>query len=145
MSYKNVTVYTELGAGARVECRAGNHTFVIDQPLSSGGQDLGPTPLEYYLAALAGCISSIARIITNQKKIDLKGLKITSVGNINTDVLLGKNTEERSGFQSIDLQVWIDANLSDSQKVEFLNEVERRCPVSENTINATEVTVSLMH
>ena len=144
MSHKNVTVFTELGTGATVECKAGNHSFVIDQPQNAGGQDLGPTPLEYYLASIAGCISSIARIVARQKRINLKGLKISTVGDIDTDVLLGKNTEERAGFQSIALQVTLDADLSDSQKLEFINEVERRCPVSENTINPTKVIVTMM-
>ena len=144
MSHKNVTVYTELGAGTKIECKAGNHSFIIDQPTNGGGQDLGPTPLEYYLASLAGCIASIARIVAKQKRIDLKGLKITTVGDINTDVLLGRNTEERAGFQSITLQVSVDADLTDLQKAEFIHEVDRRCPVSENTINATNVVVSLI-
>lgn len=143
MAHKNVTVYTELGQGAAVECRAGNHSFVIDQPTNAGGRDSGPTPLEFYLASLAGCISSIARIVAKQKKIELKGLTITTVGDIDTDVLLGKNAVERAGFQSIALQVTVDAELSDSQKIEFINEVEKRCPVSENTINPSSVILTV--
>ena len=141
MSHKNVTVYTELGAGTKIDCKAGKHSFIIDQPANGGGHDLGPTPLEYYLASLAGCIASIARIVATQRKITLRALKITTVGDINTDVLLGKNTAERSGFQSITLQVSIDAELSEPQKVDFIHEVERRCPVSENTVNATNVVI----
>jgi len=91
-------------------------TFVIDQPANAGGEDLGPTPLEYYLAALARCIASIARIVAKQKRINLEGLKITTVGDINTDVLLGRNTQERVGFQSVALQVIVDADLSNSEK-----------------------------
>jgi uncharacterized OsmC-like protein len=143
MAHKTVTVNTELGSGTKIECKAGNHVFLIDQPKSGGGNDLGPTPLEYYLASLAGCVSSIAQIVARQKKIDLRSLKITTVGDLNVDVLLGKNTEERAGFQSIALQVDIDADLSDSQKVEFINEVERRCPVSENTLHASNVTIAV--
>ena len=143
MPHKAVTVSIELGTGTVVQCKAGNHTFLIDQPQNAGGQDLGPTPLEYYLASLAGCVASIARIVAKQKKINLRALKITTVGDINTDVLLGRNMEERAGFQSITLQVSIDADLTDSEKIELINEVERRCPVSENTINATGVITKL--
>jgi putative redox protein len=31
----------------------GNHTVVIDEPLSNGGQDRGPAPTEYVCVALA--------------------------------------------------------------------------------------------
>ena len=143
MTHKNVVVHSELGLGTKIECRAGNHSFVIDQPKNAGGQDLGPTPLEYYLASIAGCISSIARIVAKQKNITLRGIKSECVGDINTDVLLGKNDQERSGFQSIKVQVSIDADLSDAQKKEFIEEVERRCPVSENTSNPSNVIVTL--
>ena len=144
MPHKTVTVSAELGTGTIVQCKAGNHSFVIDQPQNAGGQDLGPTPLEYYLASLAGCVASIARIVAKQRKINLRGIKITTDGDINTDVLLGRNAEERAGFQSIILQISIDADLTDSEKAEFIKEVEGRCPVSENTINATEVKVNLL-
>ena len=139
MPHKTISVYTELGAGTKIDCKAGRHSFLIDQPKAGGGDDLGPTPLEYFLAALGGCVASIARIVARQKKIALNSLKIPTSGDINTDVLLGTNTEQRAGFQSITLRVVIDAELSEQQKVEFLNEVERRCPISENTLNATEV------
>ncbi|MBL7661865.1 OsmC family protein [bacterium] len=143
MPHKTVTVTTELSQTMKIDCHAGNHNFIIDQPTTTGGQDLGPTPLEYYLASLAGCISSIARIVAKQKNINLRGMKITTQGDINTDVLMGKNTSERAGFQKIALTVDVDADLSVEQKAEFLHEVEARCPVSENTINSTVVNLTI--
>ncbi len=144
MPLKQVTASVELGSGTKVECKAGNHAFLIDQTTRGGGQDLGPSPLEYYLASIAGCVASIARIVARQKRIDLRGMKINVSGDLNTDVLLGSNTEDRAGFQSIVLQISVDADLSESQKLEFINEVERRCPVSENTSHPTEVAVTLV-
>ncbi len=144
MPRKSVSVYAELGSGTKIECKAGNHSFIIDQPLDGGGKDLGPTPLQYYLVSIAGCIGSIARIVATQKKIKLNGIKISTVGEINTDVLLGRNSEERAGFQSIALEVTVDADLTAAEKVEFINEVERRCPVSENTSNPTRVTLTVV-
>ena len=38
-----------------------------------------------------------------------------------------------------ELTVNLDADLTPEQKKEFLDEVERRCPVSENTSNTTPV------
>lgn len=144
MPVKEVQVTTEMGEGTKIECRAGDHTFIIDQSKAAGGQDLGPTPLEYYLVSIAGCISSIARIVARQKKIDLKGMRIETSGSLNTDVLQGKVSSERSGFQEIFLRVSMDTDLSPSQQLEFLEEVERRCPVSENTTNPTKVSLKLI-
>ncbi|NMC62273.1 MAG: OsmC family protein [SAR324 cluster bacterium] len=143
MGLKNVTVKTKMGQSMKIECTAGKHTVYIDQPSSSGGTDSGPTPLEYYLISLAGCISSIARIAAKQKGIIIHAINITCSGDLDVDVLLGKNQSARAGFESINLSVNLDADLSPEQKKEFLEEVERRCPVSENTTNKTPVRLVL--
>lgn len=143
MPIKIVTVNSELGPDTKIECRAGKHTFIIDQASNAGGRDLGPSPLEYYLASLAGCICAIGRIVAKQKNIALRGMSITTNGELNTDVLLGKNNAERAGFTNIELQARIDADLSEAQKLEFLHEVERRCPVSENTTNPSCIVIKL--
>ncbi|MEZ5578014.1 MAG: hypothetical protein R3F36_05055 [Candidatus Competibacteraceae bacterium] len=35
----------------------------------------------------------------------------------------------------------IDADMTREEKEEFLHEVDRRCPVSENLLNATPITL----
>lgn len=139
MGMKNVTVKTKMGAGMKVDCFAGNHTLFIDQPAAAGGTDSGPTPLEYYALSIAGCISSIARIMARQKSINMRGIEVTVSGDLDADVLLGKSRNARAGFQGFTVTVDMDADLTPEQKKEFLEEVEGRCPVSENTSNPTPV------
>ncbi len=143
MPVKNVSVTTRMGAGMKIEAVARNHTLVIDQPAVAGGSDAGPTPLEYYQFALGGCICSIARIIAKQKGINLRGIEATVSGDLDTDVLLGKNQGARSGFQGFTITMEIDADLDLEQKKEFIADVEARCPVSENTSNPTPVHVEV--
>ena len=143
MTNKNVSVRTKMSDTMKIECSAGSHTLYIDQPAAAGGSDAGPTPLEYYELSLAGCISTVARIVAKQKGITMRGMDITVSGDIDTDVLLGKNQIERAGFQSLCVSVTLDADLSLEQKREFLDEVERRCPISDNTSNSTPVHVKL--
>ncbi len=144
MPKKEVFVVTEMHDTARVDCRASGHTFVIDQPQAGGGNNEGPTPLEYYLASIAGCVSSIARIVARQRHITMRGISIETRGEINTDVLQGKNQSERAGFQNIVMSIKLDADLSAAEKAAFIDEVERRCPVSENTSNPTPVKVGII-
>ena len=144
MPVKNVEVFAQMGGGTKIECKTVNHTFLIDQNKAGGGEDLGPSPLEYYLASLAGCVGSIGRIVAKQKGIALRGMEIKIVGAINTDVLLGRNAGERAGFQEFKLEVKMDCDLSPEQQHEFIEEVERRCPVSENTTNPSTVKIVLI-
>ena len=139
MGLKSVSVTTKMGAGMKIECHAGKHTLYIDQPPAAGGSDAGPTPLEFYQLSLAGCLSSVARIVAKQQSIDLRSMEVVVSGSLDTDVLLGKRNDLRAGFEELAVTVTVNADLTPEQKREFLEEVERRCPVSENTKNPTPV------
>ena len=141
---KKVEIRAAMGPGMKMECRAGQHTVLIDQPKPAGGTDAGPTPLEYLLCSLAGCIGSIGRIVAHQKKIGLRGMEIRVSGELDTDVLLGKSRQSRAGFGGLTVRAKIDADLTDEQKREFLKEVDERCPVSDNLRQVTEVVTEVV-
>lgn len=140
---KTVQVEATLQEKFKIETRIRNHVAYIDQPVAGGGTDAGPTPLEYFLMSLAGCLASVARIIAHQKKIQLRALSLSVEGDLDLDVLVGKNQVNRPGFRDIKVKVKLDADLSPAEKVAFLEEVERRCPVSDNIAKGTPVSVRL--
>ena len=141
---KTVKVTASGPEGWVVRTAAGKHEAIIDQPEAMGGTDTGPSPLAFAFVALGGCLVTIAKIVAGQRKIDLRNVEVEVTGDINLDVLRGQNTEDRSGFQSITAKVDIDADLTDEEKKEFLEEVDRRCPISDNLMNATPVSVELV-
>lgn len=140
---KKISVQAKLGPAFAIEVAAGDHRLKIDQPKAGGGTDTGPSPLEYLFAALAGCVGSIGRIVANQQKLPVRGMDIRVEGELDPAVLLGRNTDDRAGFRAITVTVDVDADLTPAQKAAFLHEVDRRCPVSENLLNATPVHVVL--
>jgi putative redox protein len=140
---KTVTVKATGPDGWVVKTVAGKHEAFIDQPEAMGGTDTAPTPLDYIFVALGGCLVTIAKIVAMQRKIDLRGVEVDVSGEINLEVLRGQNTVDRAGFESMTAVVKIDADLSDEEKEEFLEEVDRRCPVSDNLMKETPITVKL--
>jgi len=143
MAKKTVTVETSMEKGFKLVSQLGNHTVYVDQPTANGGTDAGPNPLQYFLLSLGGCISAISRIAAKQKKIPLRALKLTIRGELDTDVLMGINQENRAGFGAIEVTAEIDADLTDEEKSDFLAEVDRRCPISDNIERATSVSFRL--
>ncbi len=139
MSSKKVQVKVTQGSSFKTECRAGKHLVVIDQPANGGGTDAGPTPLDIQLMALGGCITAIGRIIAMQRRLDVRGIEIELEGELDTDCLLGKSQNVRAGFSAITARVRIDSDLGLEEKQRFLDEVERRCPISDNLQNLTPV------
>ena len=142
-SLKTVKVTATGPDGWVVRTMSGKHESIVDQPEELGGTDSGPSPLDYIFVALGGCLVTIAKIVAGQQKIDLRGVEVEVTGNLNLDVLRGQEMNERSGFTSINVKVKVDADLSKEEKEAFLEEVDRRCPVSDNLINLTPVTIQL--
>ncbi len=143
MPKKTVVVESKLNEKFVIESEIRGHKVIIDQPANAAGTDTGATPLELLFASLAGCIGTIGRIVAMQKRIDLKGMNIKVEGALDTDGLLGKPIDGRVGFEAITISVDIDADMTAEEKEAFLHEVDCRCPVSENLLNATPVNIQL--
>lgn len=141
---KTVQVSMSLGPKFGMEGRVRNHTVRVDQPPTSGGEDTGPTPLEYFFISLAGCLGTLGRIVANQKRLSLRTMEVQIQGPLDVEILLGKSREGRTGFQEIKAFVKIDGDMTTDEKREFLREVDRRCPISDNIIAATPLSVELV-
>ena len=142
MAMKTVKVESRLDSKFKLESTVSGHSIVVDQPVAAGGAGAGPTPLEYLFVSLAGCIGSVGRIVAMQKRIALTGMTITVEGDLNVDGLLGKKTDDPVGFQEIRVTVDVEAEMSAEEKAAFIHEVDARCPVSWNLLNASSVVVS---
>ena len=140
---KRIEVSATLKNKFRTESTIGGHSLVVDQPPAAGGDNDGPTPLDYFLLSIAGCQATIARIIAMQKRIDLRAFNVRVEGDLDTEVLLGKSSENRCGFTGLKIQVEVDADMTREEKEAFIHEVDRRCPVSENVLNTTPIEVVL--
>lgn len=141
MAKKSVSIESKLNEQFVIESDIRGHKVVIDQPKNAGGTDSGVTPLEMLFASLAGCIGSIARIVAMQKRLDVRGMTITVEGELDTDGLLGKPIDGRIGFEGMTVTVDVDSDMTAEEKDAFIHEVDARCPVSENLLNATPIAV----
>lgn len=52
------------------------HSVVMDLPRDQNGEDTGATALEFAVMALAGCVTTIFKIVAEKRKLDLKAMKI---------------------------------------------------------------------
>ena len=138
-SLKTIAVNAQMGSGFSIQASINGHELAVDQPESARGSNLGPTPLETFLFAVAGCVGTLGRIIAMQRKLDLRGMQIQAAGDYNPAGLLGKASDDRVGFQQIRISATIDADWSDEEKAAFLDEVCHRCPLHDNISLETDV------
>jgi len=103
----------------------------------------GPSPLEYILAGYAGCINAVGKLVAKEQGIVLKSLQVELSATLSLDKYQGKVSNERAGFNSIEVVVKPTSNATLEQLKAWLIAVENRCPVQDNLVNHTPVSVVL--
>ena len=76
-------------------------TFDADHPAVLVGRDNGPTPVEYVLHALAGCLTAGLANIAAARRIRLTEVRSTVSGDIDLNGILGLDPDVRNGYQNI--------------------------------------------
>ena len=141
---KTYTVKTTLVDGPMAQTPIGNHGFILDQPITAGGTDKGPTPIDAFLSTISSCLGTIARIVARQRGVKIDKMEFQVSGEIDIDILLGRSDEGRAGFKSINIDAYIESpDLDEEGKIQFLHEVDRRCPVSETVLNGSSIEINL--
>ena len=74
---KDMKANSTLDAGYRSVVDDGRgHSLVVDLPKEEGGTDTGPTALELAAMSLAGCITTIFKMIAVKRHLEFSALKV---------------------------------------------------------------------
>ncbi len=99
-----------------------------------------PSPLDYTLAALAGCINIVATLVAKDMGINIEDLNIEVEGVFNPGKLYGQGNQ-RAGYKEIRVKVKVKTDADEETLKKWLEQVEERCPVSDNLANPTPTKV----
>jgi len=124
--------------------KARNFEFIIDEPVVAGGEDMGATPVEYLIGALAGCMGVVCSKVASEMGLTLNSVNFDIEGDIDTDKFMGKNLEKRSGYEEIRVKIDADIDANSQTKYQWIKAVKERCPVSDNISNQTPVKIKLL-
>ena len=117
--------------------------IVVDEPAELGGTDTGANPVEYVLAAFAGCINVMAHVIAKEMNFELRGVKIDISGDLNPARLFGLSYEDRAGYKQIEVRIKPDCDADAETLKKWKEAIENRCPVSDNLQNPTPVKIEV--
>lgn len=70
--------------------KARQFEIIIDEPADLGGTDSGPNPVEFVLAAFAGCLNVMAHVVAKEMQFELRGVEIDLSGDLNPARLFGQ-------------------------------------------------------
>ncbi len=128
---------------ARTNVKARNFEIIVDEPKDLGGSDQAANPVEYLLAAFAGCLNVMGHLVANEMNFELRGLEIDIEGDLNPAKLFGKSDKDRAGYKEITVCLKPDCDADKDTLDKWVRTVEDRCPVSDNIQNETAVKVKV--
>jgi len=124
------TITTELYK-IEIQSPSGN-LLIADEPLDKGGKDLGFSPKELLIAALAACTSATLRMYADRKQWDLQEVKI--------DLDLDRNDSENKTY--INRKIQLIGNLDEDQRTRLLD-IANKCPVHKILSNPIGINTGL--
>jgi uncharacterized OsmC-like protein/fermentation-respiration switch protein FrsA (DUF1100 family) len=108
--------------------RAGRHVFMAGEPVSVGGDDAGPTPYDYLLAALGACTSITMRMYAERKGITAERFSVRlSHRNVHTQDCADCETKE-GNIGEITREIIIEGDVSAAERARLMD-IADRCPV----------------
>jgi uncharacterized OsmC-like protein len=128
----------------RVQVKARSFTMYVDEPPQLGREDKGANPVEYLLAALAGCLNVVGHMVAKEMNMQLDGLAINIEGVLNPAKFQGKSNAERAGYKEINVTIEAKTNAPEDVLKKWIETVESRCPVSDNIANPTPVKLNVI-
>lgn len=116
--------------GFTTEVIAGAHKMTADEPSSVGGTDLGPTPYDYLLSALAGCTVMTLRMYADRKGWPLEGATVQLRSGRSHEKDCGTCETEKVGIGHIQRRIRLSGELTDDQQKRLVA-IADRCPIKQ--------------
>jgi putative redox protein len=106
----------------------GPHQILADEPVAAGGEDSGPGPYDFLLAALGACKSMTMRLYADRKSLPLERATVTlNHSKIHAQDCAECETKEGM-LDQIDVAIGLEGALNAEQRQRIL-EIADKCPV----------------
>jgi uncharacterized OsmC-like protein len=141
-THSRSTAYGFTGLQAEQSHRA-EFGYDVDHPECFASEDHGPTPTEFVLVALAGCLTAGVAAVAQMRQIQLRSVTATLEGNMSVLGVLGADPEVRNGFESISVHYDIDADATAADIEALVAQSQKRSAVYDIITNPTTVVVTV--
>lgn len=135
------TIKSFYGAGTEDESRTVHFTYTNGEPPVLLGNNEGANPVEYLLHALAGCVTTTTVLHAAARGISINNIATRLTGDIDLQGFLGLDDEVAVGYQSIEIDMVIDADCSDEELDELLAFSKPHSPVCSTISNPVSVSL----
>lgn len=117
------------------EAKMRNHFAVIDEPVDLGGDDNAPTPVEYLLTAIGGCVSITLRMYSERKG--------WNIGEITVKVSQKEELTTEGVKKSLVEEISFEKEITEEQRIKLL-EIAGKCPVAKMVKGETPIATKII-
>ena len=139
----NKTTINEFYGACQTHSRSKPFEYVKDEPPVLLGNDQGANPVEYALAALAGCLTTSLIYHAAAQGVKIDEVESTLRGDLDLQGFLGMSENIRNGYAKIDVSFRIKADAPEEKLKELVELAQKRSPVFDMISNPTPVNVHL--
>ena len=128
--------------GFTTQIKAGDHSFIADEPESIGGNNFGPTPYELISASLAACTSMTIQMYARRKKWPVKNVE-THVNHNKKHAEDCEHCERTTAkIDTFEREIVLKGDLTEQQREKLL-EIANKCPVHRTLHSEINITTGL--
>ena len=139
----NKTTINEFYGACQTHSRSKPFEYVKDEPPVLLGNDQGANPVEYALAALAGCLTTSLIYHAAAQGVKIDKVESTLRGDLDLQGFLGMSENIRNGYEKIEVSFRIKADAPEEKLKELVALAQKRSPVFDMISNPTPVNVHL--
>jgi uncharacterized OsmC-like protein len=117
--------------------------YDADHPAVLVGADHAPTPVEFLLHALGGCLMAGVANVASARGVTLTSVEASIEGDINLLGILGLSDEVRNGYQQIRVSFRITGDASPETLREIVEQSRSRSAVYDVLTNGVDVSIDV--
>jgi uncharacterized OsmC-like protein len=121
------------------------YTANADHPAVLCGEDAGPTPVEWILHGLAGCLVAGIANIAAVRGVTLHSVEAHVEGDIDLQGILGLSEEVRNGFSAVRVTLNIAGDAPAEKLAAIVTQAKARSAVFDTLTNGVPVTIAIQN
>lgn len=122
----------------------GDHSIIADEPVDSGGQNMGPTPYDLLMASLGTCTAMTLRMYADFKKLPLEAVEVhLSYAKEHAEDCEKSAHEKPLKIDTFYREIELIGELTNVQKEKLL-QIANRCPVHKTLLSTIEIKTKLL-
>jgi putative redox protein len=130
-------------SGFAQDITVGRHRLNADEPLTAGGDDAGPNPYDFLLAALGSCTSMTIALYARRKQWPLESVRVR-LRHSRVHATDCEDCETKAGMlDRIERDVELTGTLDETQRARLL-EIADKCPVHRTLTSEIDIRTRLV-